>query len=214
MEENSSGVDRWVGSDGALAIWPSGGEEALLNAGAAEADVADWSSDTAALGAHVAQYFESMGVESCQIARTDFGYTESGGGSTDGGPITITARSTTAGIVRGIAGIPVVESTGFARFDANDLTTEEAFYWPAVPAAAVAAAMALRDQLADPNALAAYKAKLPSDAQGSGQVVIHHSNSLSSGGFHAAATYDVSTGGDLPATLSFDANANAVNVNW
>jgi hypothetical protein len=74
------------------------------------------------------------------------------------------------------------------------------------------------------SGLAAYKAKLPADAQGQGQVLIHHTSAGSSSPFHAAVTYDVvqteppsdsggiSLGGE--ADLSFDPNGNPVTTAW
>jgi hypothetical protein len=78
----------------------------------------------------------------------------------------------------------------FARFDTNDQTTFETFYWPEIPADVVTQARAFHDQLAAPGALAEYKAKLPADAQGDGHVVIHHRAGGSSLPFTAVTTYD------------------------
>jgi hypothetical protein len=80
----------------------------------------------------------------------------------------------------------------------------------------VSAAIAFKNQLAAPGALAAYKAKLPADAQGDGRVVIHHSSGLSMGSFQSAATYDVvqttpqNDGGDL----NFDPDGNPITTIW
>src|SRR5262249_27630679 len=121
---------------------------------------------------------QMMGVASCQIGDRP-GITSGSGG-------------TTALLARAVDGIPVGESHAYAHFVAGDQTTDEGFYWPAIPADVVAAARALRDRLADPAALAAYKALLPSEAQSDGQVVIHHTDgSLGTAAFTAVATYDV-----------------------
>ena len=65
-------------------------------------------------------------------------------------------------------------------------------------------ARALRDQLSTPGARAAYKAKLPANAQDEGQVVIHHSGTIWGSSFQSVASYDVIAG---RSTLSFDADA-------
>jgi hypothetical protein len=78
-----------------------------------------------------------------------------------------------------------------------------------------ASARAFRARLADRTELAAYKAKLPADAQGDGLVILYHTRSSSTAPFSAAATYDVA----LPAgplgfgsTVGFDAAANPVSA--
>jgi plastocyanin len=207
---------RWTGSDGVVAIWTDGSEMASMNAGAPEANLPDWSRDGNALAAHVTAYFVSMGVATCQIAGTDGTYSGGGGGSVDGGVTFQAATQTNVGLVRSIDGVPVVNSIAFARFDTSDQTTFETFYWPTIPADVVTAARAFHDKLAAPGALAAYKAKLPADAQSDGQVVIHHRVGGSSLPFTAVATYDTvqitpqNDGGEL----SFDPQGNPVMDNW
>jgi hypothetical protein len=207
---------RWTGRDGVVAISSDGSEMALLNGGAPEANLPDWSSDGNALATHVKAYFVSMGVATCQISGTDGTYSAGGGGSTNGGStFTVTAQST-VGLVRSIDGVPVANSIAYARFDTDDQTTSEAFYWPTIPADVVTAARAFHDKLAAPGALAAYKAKLPADAQGDGQVVIHHRVAGSPLPFTAVATYDTvqmtpqNDGGEL----SFDPDGNPVMDTW
>jgi hypothetical protein len=141
-----------------------------------------------------------MGVEPCQIADTQV---EAG---TDGYTISL---------VRGVDGIAVGESIAYAKFDVNDQTTSEGLYWPSIPAETVASARAFRDLVADPVALAAYKAKLPATAQGNGVVIIHHSRCpplSTSSAFQSGATYDVSGGYPWSASLSFDINGNPVST--
>jgi hypothetical protein len=205
-----------VGSDGVVGISRTGFELGILNASAPEANLPDWSSDGTALITHVSAYFESMGVASCQIANAAITGSAGGGGSIDGGFV-VTSTSSQANLARGVGGIRVAESIAWARFDNNDQSTAEGFYWPTVEAAVVTAARAFRDQLASPSALAAYKAKLPSDAQGDGQVIIHHSSGASMNAFDAAATYDVNPPPSQfgrGSTLSFDPNGNPVSTAW
>ena len=189
---------RWVGAHGVVAIEPSGWEMGIMNAGAPEASLGDWSADPNALGAHVKAYFVSMGMPACEVA----------GVNVDGG-----SGGRSIGLVRGVEGIPVVESMAFARLDSSDESTSEGLYWPGVPADVVGAAESLRAQLSDPDALAIYQAKLPEEAHGEGQVVIHHSSSAAMPPFAAAATYDV-TGLGRGSSWSFDADGNAVDTVW
>jgi hypothetical protein len=153
-----------------------------------------------ALADHEREYFGTMGVASCQIDDTP-GLTSGSGG-------------TNAILERAVDGIPVGESYAWAHFVATNQTTGEGFYWPTIPADVVTAARALRDRLADPTALAAYKALLPPEAQGDGQVVIHHTDgSLDTKPFTAVATYDVFEDGGLLGMGSnhhFDASGNEV----
>jgi hypothetical protein len=202
IRDDSNGISRWVGVDGVVAIWSTGGELGSMNGGAPEASLPDWSNDPTALGAHVTEYFASFGVSACQV-----GDTSVLGGS--GG------RSIS--LVRTIDGIIVAESLAYARFDDQDQSTSEGFYWPPIPADVIASARAFHARLADPNQLAAYKAKLPANAQGDGVVNLHHTNSSSRSPFAAAATYDVETTGGqlgLPTILSFDTDGSSVSMVW
>jgi hypothetical protein len=202
VRDDANGFVRWVGDDGVVAIEVSGRELGSMNGGAPEASLPDWSSDVTALEAHVGAYFASFGVASCQTANAQ---------ELDG------SGGRTISLPRSVDGIPVSESLAYARFDNQDQSTSESFYWPTIPANVIMAARALHDRLADPTALAAYKAKLPADAQGDGGVVIHHTSSSSTTPFASAATYDVVMSAGLlglPAELSFDADANPVTTAW
>jgi hypothetical protein len=215
--ESASGLVRWVGRDGVVAIFPGGMELGVMNAGAPESDLSDWSTDSAALSDHVIAYVGSMGVAPCQIAFHPINSTVSGGGSIDGSFV-VTSAANTVALVRGVDGILVSESNASARFNSADQTTQEGMYWPPIAASVVRDARAFRDRLADPARLAAYKALLPSDAQGDGQVVIHHSGGGTMSPFQAAATYDVaqSVSGMFGAgqEYSFDPNGNPVTTAW
>jgi hypothetical protein len=214
---------RYTGSDGVVAIFSDGSELASLNAGAPEADLPDWSSDTSALTAHVTDYWVSMGVATCQIAATGISSMFGVGGSVDGGMTYTTAVQNNVDLQRAVDGVSVIDSVAVARFDVNDQTTSETFYWPEIPADVVSAAVAFKNQLADPAALSAYKAKLPANAQGPGSVVIRHTNAGSPSSFQALATYQVETrdlggGGDgdlfMPEDENFDENGNLVTFPW
>jgi hypothetical protein len=118
---------RWTGTDGVVAIWTDGSEIASMNAGAPEANLPDWSADPNALSAHVTDYFVSMGVAPCQLSGTDATYSAGGGGSADGSVTFTSTSQSSVGLVRGIDGVPIVESHAFARFDSSDETTSESF---------------------------------------------------------------------------------------
>ena len=191
-KSESGGLTRWTGSQGVVAIFPSGSAMGLPNAGAPESAVGDWSSTEETPAEHVRAYFVSMGMASCQSMNT-----QTLGGS----------AGTTISVNREVSGIPVIGSTAYAQFNAHDLTTSEGFFWPTIPASVVTSARALQTQLSRASGLAAYKAKLPEPAQGEGQVVIHHSGGTAPGAFEAVASYDVISG---RSTLSFDANGQPV----
>jgi len=201
-EEDGQGLVRWVGADGVVAIEQSGGELGILNGGAPEAALPDWSTDTTALTAHGTAYFASFGVSACQVGHAQI---DAGSGGR------------TVALARAVDGIAIAESLAYARFDDQNQSTSEGLYWPAIPADVVSSARALQAKLADPTELAAYKAKLPADAQGDGTVVLHHTSSSSTAAFAAAATYDVATPpGPLGrgSMLSFDTDGNPVSTSW
>jgi hypothetical protein len=207
---------RWTGSEGVVAIWSDGAESASLNGGAPAANLPGWSGDGESLDAHVVAYFESMGVQPCQIASTGEESGAMGGGPTDGSGDILVATPTAVSLARGVQGVNVRDSLANAEFDSNDQTTEETLYWPEIPADVVSAALVFQAQLAAPGALAAYKAKLPTDAQGPGSVVIHHSSMGTSAPFVAAAVYDTVeiTPDDSGGDIFFDPNGNPVTPTW
>jgi hypothetical protein len=172
-----------------------------MNRGAPQSNLPSWSADTSALDAHVSAYWVSMGVASCQVN----GVTDSYG-----------SAGAIPKLSRGFDGIAVADSLAVAHFDVDDQTTEEDLYWPEIPGDVVSSAVAFKNDLATPTGLAAYKAKLPANAQGKGQVVIHHTSEYSFSPFTAQATYDVtdSTPHDEGDSLSFDENGQPVTTQW
>jgi hypothetical protein len=187
-----------VGSDGSILLLSSGAETGAVNPSAPELQLPDWSADTAALQAHVHAYFVDMGIEPCQIA--DRGISAGGDGRT-------------VNLDRVIDGIRVQDSNAFARFVSSDETTSEGLYWPTIPAEVVSAARAFKNELMDPQKLAAYKAKLPPEAQGGdGQIVIRHSTDVSDKPFRAGVEYFVYEPG--PTYAGFDMNGIDTTLNW
>jgi hypothetical protein len=199
---SAAAAARWEGVDGAIVINANGAELGVMTAGAPETNLPDFSSDSATLQNHTSDYFGSMGVQFCQISNADL----------------LSGSSGNAVVLeRSIAALPIVESNASARFNSADQTTNESFYWPAIPADVIAAAEALSTNTADSAGLAKYKALLPAEAQGPGRVVIHHTSAFSTTTFRSAATYDVQeTGGSLGAgpTVSFDAQGMPVASDW
>jgi hypothetical protein len=193
VQEPGSEMVRYVGAHGAVAIFANGFATGIMNGGAPEASLADFSEEVPVLSAHVRDYFTSFGVRACQISSTSVNAGSEG-------------RKIQLG--RAADGITVAESLAFARFDVDDETTVEGFYWPTIPDDVIASARTLRAALADPAALRAYKAKLPADAQGDGSVVIHHSAASSAEPFESTVSYDV--GGAR--AYSFDAAGNVLNM--
>ena len=188
--DDENGLVRWEGAQGVVAIERSGREMGIMNAGAPEVGLPDWSDDPVALQAHVTEYFAEMGVASRQMSSSVHG-------GSDGRTISLQ---------RNVDGIPVVESIGFGRLNNADQSTSEGFYWPTVPSDIVTAARALRDRRAEAAALAAYRTKLPAEAQGDGRVVIHHSDDFQ----QRVLVLRYVRG--LGSTASFDAEGNPVRL--
>ncbi len=215
VETKNGNLDRFVGSDGVVAITTLGDAQGIMNAGAPESQLPDWSTDGAALTAHVSAYFASMGVDACQIARTNIFGSAGGGGASDGSSTTVAPSHQAVVFTRGIEGILVAESNASAQVNNADQSVSESLFWPTIPADVVTAAKGFQSALAAPGALTAFKAKLRSDAQGDGAIVIHHSSGISqSGSIEAVATYDVqqvNSFGD-GASLSFDSGGSPVTL--
>jgi hypothetical protein len=211
----TSSITHYTGPQGELGIFSNGEALASLDATAIDGTIAPLSGTAAMLQAYSQQYFGTMGLPSCQVA-SEAGVTSSVSASGDDASETVTPGATSVILRRTLGTIPVVESLALADFDVDYATTSEDFYWPKIPASVVETATSLQAKLATPQGLAAYKAKLPSDAQGTGHVAIHHSGGSESAGFVAIATYDLDA---LPPSApqdedppSFDANGKLVEL--
>jgi hypothetical protein len=202
-EETTNGMTRWTGKDGVLAIGAFGATTGAMNGGAPETALPDWSDDPDALTAHVRDYWIAMGVPACQILRTQVSARVGSDGT----------HQRTILLERGLDQIPISESRASARFDNADQSTSEGFLFPSIPPEVVAAARAFRDQIADPSGLAAYKSKLPADAQGQGALTIHHSamSFVPNAPFNSAVTWDVLVNS---AIQSYDVNGMPVASSW
>jgi hypothetical protein len=193
----TNGFTQYKGTDGVISIDSFGDVLGSMNATAPEASRPDFSTDTAVLSTHVADYFRAMGVVDCQVSRAQI-LAGTGGRNVQ--------------LERAVSGIPIAESQATARFDDQDQTTLEMMRWPALSATVVQAARAFRDQLAAPGGLDAYRAKLPPEARTTdGIVVIHHSTMPFKGTFHADVTWDTSVNGS---TEFFDVDGKPVDPSW
>lgn len=197
-----NGTTRWTGIDGVVSIGAFGYAMGSMNSGAPETALPDWSADPVALTAHVRDYWGAMGIPTCQIQGTQVTAMGGSGGF-----------RRTVFVNRSLDAIPIVDSKAYASIDNADQSTVEGFLWPAIPPTVVTSARAFRAQIADPAGLAAYKAKLPTAAQGDGTLLIHHSAValMPIPPFKAAATWDVTFGSD---THSYDANGVEVIEQW
>ena len=198
MSTDPGGDVTWSGPDGGLTISPSGLAGAQLHSDAPENDLPPATTDFATEVAYARDYFATMGIPGCQVEAGSYAFSL---------------------LQRVVQGVSVVESVATARFDSDNTTTSEELYWPAIPASVVMAAVAFHEKLMEPKALDAYKRKLPRNAQGSGQVVIHHSDPAAAefSPFASLTTYDVITiddAGSGNANLSFDVDGNAVTLPW
>ena len=202
IESKEGSIERWTGPDGVFALEANGNATAILNGGAPEQSAAPFG-DADAHNAHVVSYFTGAGMPTCEV-----GAVQALGGSSSGGGSVVSTS-----ITRTIDGIAIDESIAYASFIATDQTTLEGVYWPVLPQAVVADARSWRDALSDAANLAAYRATLPSDAQGSGRVVLHHTPMYSTLAFQAVATFDVDPA--PPAsddTRSFDRSGHRVTL--
>ena len=199
VREDANGLVRWVGSQGVIAIAANGSVGASSNSDSPALNRPSFSLDADVVAAHLRAYFKAMGVPDCQVQ--DVGFSSGGFGGAS-------ATILDASLVRGIDGIVIGESQAWADFTVDDQTTDEGFFWPAIPASVVSGAIAFRDQLKDPQQLADYKAKLPAGVQGDGIVAIHHSPPFSSSAtVKAIVTYDTGIG---PSPVSFDTSGARV----
>lgn len=202
------GPNHWTGPEGAA----GGGVDtiAIPNSGAPAQGRPDFSADSEVLKAHVKAYLMGFGIQECQIHDVEV-LSSFGGGGPVGGPVTQTSSHNSINLARAIDGIPVAESHASATMNDQDQSTREEIFWPELDADVVAAAKAFRDQLKDPVALAAYKAKLPSGFQDvDGQVLLHHSYGFSTEPLKFHFSYDVSQAKSNGPSGSFDADGKLI----
>jgi hypothetical protein len=91
---------------------------------------------------------------------------------------------------RKIDNYPVVDSVAWARMSEQGRAISEAFYWPAIPAKALADARRLEEVLGRNSDKSAFLARLPANLP-PGNVVIRHSSATVERPFEVFASYDV-----------------------
>lgn len=189
------GLDKVTGAYGVLATNPLNGAVAGIPIpGSPALSKQPYGNSAAEHNAFVKDYFVSHGLPEDQVlevlART---------GGTAGAPVTDPSAVQRLGpvvryssLVRGVDGIPVVDSYAWARIDADGEVVELGVYWPTIPGSVVANAEKLAATIANSSGRAAFVAGLPAAVQGGqGRVVIRHSCSADRGPFVAFASYDV-----------------------
>jgi hypothetical protein len=210
--------DKVVGSEGVFATDPyTGAVRANPNADAPAVQVPALTSNPDEHNKHVAAYFRAAGLPMDQVGGAHVTTIMKVDGPADKvGSQRPTFVAYTTILERTVDGIRVPDSFAWARFNARDEVVAEGVYWPAIPAAAIAQAKELRDQLVDPARGAAYRAQLhvPDASAKGGMVTIRHSGATTHGAFEAVAGYDVHVpyGDSMNGrgrTVHFDANGRA-----
>jgi hypothetical protein len=193
----SADGSRYTGTDGVVAISAVGGAQGLSSASSPAMTTADYSADVATQTTATVQYLEGFQIAPCQVGTAQVH--------------SLVGPGISAEIIllpRVVDSIPIANSIASARLDANNQTDNEQLYWPTIPAAIVTEARAFYARTADPTQLQAYKALLPANAQGTGLVAIHHTNSIGAPPVRFAVTWDV----DSESPQSFDENGNVVDL--
>jgi hypothetical protein len=194
-EMSEAGWYKVVGNEGVFATDPyTGAVRANPNGDAPAAHAAALTSNPDEHNARVLTYFRGAGLPMDQVGGAHVTTIMKVDGPADTvGHQRPTFVAYTTIVERTIDGIRVPDSFAWARFNARDEVVAEGVYWPAIPAAAIADAHALRDQLTDPARGAAYRTQLavPDASAKGGMVTIRHSGATSRSAFEAFAGYDV-----------------------
>jgi len=184
------GFQKWVGSYGIFAVDSvNGSATALSNANAPTPSFEGITADSH--NSMTLAYFTGAGLPSNQVGgvRTTVNSYGHGAPSDPQVPLGFSYNSI---VTRVANGIPVQDSHAWAQFDANGDVISEDVYWPALPAATVAAAQALAQVLSDPAQSVTFLAKLPpSLGSGSGAVALRHTSEFQRSPLAVYASYDV-----------------------
>ena len=117
---------------------------------------------------------------------------------------------------RAINGVPVADSTAWARFNADDEVVEESVFWPELPASVLDRVSAVTAAFGDSARLGAIQQKIEAGAKGygsvPGRIVIHHADSTYRGTPFAVVTYDVFPGHDRLAVGHFDETGQRITL--
>jgi hypothetical protein len=159
----------------------------------ADAPIGPYILDEMLHGQLVKKYFIEAGIPAEQIRDVSATYEVIGGGPMGTKPITtpVKLHSINSILTRILNGIPVVESLAWAKMTTSGQVDSECVFWPDIDTSVVEHAVAFAKQIADPDAHAAYLAKLPGRVVQDIGVVIHHSDPSVHASPIAQVSYDV-----------------------
>jgi len=177
IELSNSQIQRWRGALGAFGVDPGNGM--AMGVLDATTTTGPYILDEATHNAAVKAYFISAGIPADQVAGVHATFISSGvtsaiAASKEDAPIVL--ESINSILTRAIRGIPVVESTAWAKMRTNGDVDMEMVFWPPIDAGVVDQALAFAAQLKDAMARAAFAKKLPRAVLTEIGVVIHHTD--------------------------------------
>jgi hypothetical protein len=211
------GFSKLVGSNGVFAEDQiNGWVLATPNGGAPSTMRPPYSVSATDHNNRVLAYFIAAGLPQDQVRNVQVHTLMKGGQSPLGVREPDKLLAYTSVLSRAINGIPVSESTAWARFNIDDEVVEESVYWPELPASVLNDAATMSAMATDPGRLRALQQSIETNAPGygsvAGRVVIHHADSTYRGTPFFAVTYDVSPGHDRLGVGHFDANGRQVTL--
>jgi hypothetical protein len=211
IELSNSQIQRWRGSLGAFAVDPGNG--AAMGVLDAKTATGPYILDEATHNASVKAYFISAGIPAQQIAGVHATFVSFGSTtiSAIAAPTStpIALESMNSILTRAIQGIPVVESTAWAKMRTSGEVDMELVFWPPIDATVVNQALAFAKQMKDPTAHSAFLSKLPRAVQKEIGVVIHHTDTTVHSAPTAYVAYDAVIDSEATApVLHFDVNGS------
>lgn len=172
--------------------------------------------------AAVREYLSGMGIPAAEVGGMHVTTTMAGSGRIDQGvqPSQSVLLWYTSHMERTLGGVPVEGSYAYAALDSEKRVISEGVYWPAIPAAVVERAQALKKKLESPEArtefLDTVRRQQPEGGELSdGTVTILHTSSGYHGEFQAQAVYSVvvrSRTGGKALILRFDDAGSPVRL--
>ncbi len=176
LELSNSKIQRSRGGLGAFAVDPGNGSAmGVLDATTA---TGPYILDEATHNAAVKAYFISAGIPADQVAGVHATFISTGSATVSSAPsdAPIVLESINSILTRAISGIPVIESTAWAKMRAQGDVDMEMVFWPPIDARVVDQALAFAAQLKDATAKATFQKKLPRAVLKEIGVVIHHTD--------------------------------------
>jgi hypothetical protein len=210
--KSENGYERVVGEHGVFATRQSNGASfGVPNADAPAARKPALSTNSDVHNDRTLQHFLNAGLPKDQVASAHVSTLmqsrgEAGDPQNDPGEFV----AFTSNIDRAVDGVPVGDSSAWARFNADDEVVEEGAFWPDVPPSVVDTAKNMRAMLDDPDLRAEYLAKLPPAARDNGRVIIRHSAWTIDAAptFFASYDFSESNGAGLSVMRHFDIAGN------